>query len=165
MKDLIVFYSLEGNTKYVVDKIKSGTGAECLELVPKKAYLSKGFMKFVWGGKSAVMGEKPELEDYDVDLSQYDRIIFGFPVWAATYTPPLRTFVSENIAALKGKRFAAFACQSGNGAEKAFEKLAYALGDIEFEETAIFIDPKTKSCEETDKQITTFCQILQGNRI
>ena len=64
MKNLIVFYSLEGNTAYVAERIKSGIGADTLRLVPKKAYHDKGFAKFFWGGKSAVMAETPALEDY-----------------------------------------------------------------------------------------------------
>lgn len=46
MKDLIVYYSLEGNTEFVVDKIKAVTGADSLSLLPKKAYRDKGFAKF-----------------------------------------------------------------------------------------------------------------------
>ncbi len=42
--------------------------ADKLRLEPKKAYSTSGFSKFFWGGKSAVMAEKPELEPYDVDL-------------------------------------------------------------------------------------------------
>ena len=75
MKDLIVYYSLEGNTEYVVDKIKAVTGADCLCLIPKKAYHDKGFAKFFWGGKSAVMAETPELEPYVVDLDSYEQIV------------------------------------------------------------------------------------------
>ncbi len=157
MKDLVVYYSLEGNTAYVAEKIREKTGADLLRLIPKKAYHDKGFAKFFWGGKSAVMGEKPELEIYDVDLSGYDRIIFGFPVWASNFTPPLRTFIADNAEALKGKRFAAFACQSGAGAEKAFGKLAKCLGIDGFELNAVFIDPKAKPGKEKDAQIDAFC--------
>ena len=161
MRDLIVYYSLEGNTEYVVDRIKEKTGADVLRLVPKKAYRNKGFSKFIWGGKSAVMAEKPELESYDVDLSSYDRIIFGFPVWASTFTPPIRTFVTDNIDALKGKKFAAFACQSGNGAEKAFIKLAKCIGIDSFDSTAVFIDPKARPDEKKDAAIDSFCGVLK----
>ncbi len=161
MSDLIVYYSLEGNTKYVVDKIKSKTGADSLSLIPKKAYHDKGFAKFFWGGKSAMMAEKPQLEDYEVNLADHDRIIFGFPVWASTFTPPLRTFIEDNKADLKGKRFAAFACQSGAGAEKAFGKLAKSLDIDGFEQTAVFIDPKAKQNPETDAKIDEFCGKLK----
>ena len=160
MKDLIVYYSLEGNTEYVAEKIKDKTGADMLKLVPKKAYKDKGLMKFLWGGKSAKMAEKPELEDIDIDLSAYERIIFGFPVWASTFTPPLRTFILNNSEKLAGKRFAAFACQSGNGAEKAFTKLAACIGIESFEQTAVFIDPKAKQNEKKDAQIEEFAKNL-----
>lgn len=162
MKDLVVYYSLEGNTEYVAGKIKSMTGADTLRLVPKKAYHDKGFAKFFWGGKSAVMAEKPALNEYEVNLGDYDRIIFGFPVWASNYTPPLRTFIEDNKGQLAGKRFAAFACQSGAGAEKALGKLAENLGISGFEQTAVFIDPKAKPGEDKDAGIETFCNALRG---
>ena len=163
MKDLIVFYSLEGNTGYVADKLKDRLGADTLCLVPKKAYSDKGAAKFIWGGKSAIMGEKPELEPYEIDLSQYDRIIFGFPVWASTFTPPIRTFISDNREKISGKRFAAFACQAGSGADKALNKLSKYLDETSFEHTAIFIDPKAKRCEDTDRKIDAFADELKQN--
>ena len=160
MKTLIVYFSLEGNTEYVADMMSKEIGADVLKLVPKKSYHDKGFAKFFWGGKSAVMAEKPELEEYSVDLSQYERIVFGFPVWASNFTPPLRTFIEDNADAIKGKNFAAFACQSGSGAEKALTKLAKALGISEIEKTAVFIDPKARHDESKDAQIKEFCNTL-----
>ena len=160
MKNLVVYYSLEGNTQYVVDKIKEQIGADTLRLVPKKAYHDKGLAKFLWGGKSAMMAEKPELEAYEVDLSAYDRVIFGFPVWASNFTPPLRTFIEDHAAQLQGKHFAAFACQTGAGGEKALEKLAKSVGIARFEQKAIFLDPKAKQSAQKDEQIRAFCARL-----
>ena len=160
MKDIVVYYSLEGNTDYVANKIKEKTGADLLRLIPKKAYHDKGLAKFLWGGKSALMAEKPALEEYEINLSQYDRVIFGFPVWASTFTPPLRTFIEDNKDALIGKRFVAFACQSGNGGEKALAKLAGSLGISEFEKTDIFLDPKSRPSEGKDSKIDSFIASL-----
>ena len=160
MKTLVVYYSLEGNTEYVAAKIKESTGADTLKLVPKKAYHDKGFAKFFWGGKSAVMAEKPALEAYDVDLSVYERIIFGFPVWASNFTPPIRTFIEDNKDVLKNKKLAAFACQSGSGAEKAIAKLAKTVGIDGFEHKAVFIDPKARQSEDMDAKIGAFCKEL-----
>ena len=106
------------------------------------------------------MAEKAELEEIDVDISQYERIIFGFPVWASNFTPPLRTFIENNTEKLKGKRFAAFACQSGSGAEKAFTKLAKCIAISDFDKTAVFIDPKAKPDDKKNEQIKAFCQAL-----
>lgn len=161
MKTLIVYYSLEGNTEYVVEKIAGKIPADLLSLHPRKAYASKGLSKFLWGGKSAVMGETPELEDYQVDLADYDRLIFGFPVWAGTFTPPIRTFVRDHKEELSGKTISAFACMSGAGGDKALSKLKDALGIGEFDGTAVFVDPKAKETADTDAAIDAFIQTLQ----
>ena len=160
MKRLIVFYSLEGNTEYIADKLADSLGAGSLRLIPEKAYADKGFAKFFWGGKSAVMAEKPPLKPYDLD-ADFEEIIIGFPVWAGNITPPIRTFVSENKELLKGKRISAFACQSGSGAEKAFGKLKGLLEIEDFHGTAIFIDPKNKPSEENEQRLERFVKDLE----
>lgn len=160
MKLLIVYYSLEGNTDYAARKIADSTGADTLRLYTKKAYPDTGAKKYIWGGKSAVMGEKPKLKPYEVDLNSYDRIVLGFPVWASTFTPPLRSFIMENREILKTKEIAAFACQTGEGAEKAFEKMKNYIGTDSFVMEAVFIDPKTKQTEETDKKIEEFAGLI-----
>ncbi len=119
MKTLIVYYSLEGNTAYVAEKIAAELQADHLRIEPAKTYPNSGFRKFFWGGKSAVMAETPELLPYEFNADAYARIIFGFPVWASNVTPPIRTFVKEND--LSGKRIAAFACQSGQALKRHLE--------------------------------------------
>ncbi|MBO4220064.1 MAG: NAD(P)H-dependent oxidoreductase [Clostridia bacterium] len=157
MKTVIVYYSLEGNTHYIAEKIAEKLGADTLRLRTKKAYADKGFAKFFWGGKSAVMAEKPELEPFDTDIASYDRIIIGFPVWASNITPPIRSFISECAADLKGKKIAVFACESGSGAPKAFEKLKKALGSADYEAEAVFIDPKDRPSEKNSEVLDDFC--------
>ena len=149
MKKLIVYYSLEGNTEYIAQLLAERTAADIVKLVPVKAYSSKGFSKFFWGGKSALMEEQPKLEPYSIDWSAYDEVVIGFPVWAGTITPPIRTFVCDNAEVLKEKKITAFACQAGSGAEKAFEKLKDLIGAKEFTAKAVFTDPKKKPSEST----------------
>ncbi len=160
MQTLIVYYSLEGNTEFVVNTISKKLSADVLKLVPKKAYSDKGFSKFFWGGKSAVMAETPELESYTTDLSKYDQVVIGFPVWAGTFTPPIRTFVRDNKDGLRGKRISVFACQSGAGAEKAFAKLRDFIGVNEFYTNMILIDPKAKPSDKNDLTMDKFCELL-----
>ena len=159
MNTLIVYYSHDGNTDAVAKQIADACGFETLRLTPAKAYPESGFRKFFWGGKSAVMAETPALTPYTFDVDAYDRIVFGFPVWAGNVTPPIRTFVKEQD--LSGKRIAAFACQSGAGAEKAFGKLKSALGIENLEAELILIDPKDKPDAENDRKIEAFCALLK----
>ncbi len=155
MSTLIVYYSLEGNTEYAARLIAEKLGAALLKLEPVKAYPDSGFRKFFWGGKSAVMAETPALLPYAYDSSAYDLIIFGFPVWAGNVTPPIRTFIREN--SLQGRRIAAFACESGAGAEKAFLRLRDALGIEKLAAELVLIDPKTRPSPENSAKIDAFC--------
>lgn len=162
MKTLIVYYSLEGNTEFAANQIAAAIGADTLRLEPVKAYPSSGFRKFLWGGKSAVMAEKPELMPYDFQPERYERIIIGFPVWAGNIAPPLRTFLQEND--LSEKHIAAFACQSGAGADKAFGKLKTCLGTDKLDAELVLIDPKKKPSEENRANMRAFCERLNGER-
>ena len=161
MKTLIVYYSLEGNTAHIAEKLAARLGADTLRLIPRKAYKDKGLSKFLWGGKSALMAEQPELEPYEADPAAYERIIFGFPVWASHVTPPIRSFISENQRALKGLHFSAFACESGMGGEKALKNLADCLGIPALENTVILIDPLKRPKPENDAKLEEFCRMLE----
>lgn len=160
MKSIIVYYSLEGNTDYAARQMAQKTGADLLRLVPTKAYPSSGFRKFLWGGASVLMSEKPKLEPYEFDADAYDLVILGFPVWASNMAPPLRTFVTQND--LSKKRVAAFACQSGSGAQKAFAKLMACVGTDELVAELVLIDPKDKPNAGNERLIDEFCAKLNG---
>ena len=108
MKTAIVYYSMSGNTEYVANEIAKSRECDLIKLIPEKRYHDTGFKKFIWGGKSAVMGEAPKLQPYSFDADSYDAIIFGTPVWASSITPPLRTFIKENLEAVKAKKIYLF---------------------------------------------------------
>ena len=158
MSTLIVYYSLNGNTDYAAGLLQEKLGADVLRLEPVKAFPDKGFKKFIYGGKSALMAETPELVPYTFDTEKYDCVIIGFPVWAANVAPPIRTFVKEND--LRGKKVAAFACQGGSGAEKAFVKLAAAIGIEEIAPALVLNDPKDRPKPEHAEKIEAFCKML-----
>jgi len=165
MKTLIVYYSLEGNTDCAARAIAAALDGDLLRIEPEKAYPTGGFRKFFWGGKSAVMAERPRLKPYEFRPEPYGRIVFGFPVWAGNVTPPLRTFIRENLETLKGKRLAAFACQSGAGAEKALGRLRACLGAERLEAELVLIDPKDRPSGENQARLGAFCDRLsQGER-
>ena len=160
MKTIIVYYSLTGNVAQTAQKLAEALGADTLALEPEKAYPDKGAKKFLWGGKCAVMKEKPALKPYDFAAENYDRVILATPVWASTFAPPLRTFVEDNRAALAGKTMAALVCCSGGGPEKALAKLAALVG-CAWEATAILIDPKDRPDPKNDAALDDFIAKLK----
>ena len=150
-----------GNTEYAAKKAAEKINADTLRIVPVKAYPDKGAKKFLWGGKSAVFGDKPPLEPYDFKAEDYDLIVLATPVWASNITPPMRTFVCDNKEKMAGKKFAVITCYAGGGAEKAIEKLKKLLEIQSFEAEAILTDPKDKPTEENENRLNEFCEKLK----
>ena len=149
---------MEGNTKYVAEKIAEKTVADLLQLEPEKAYPTGAATKFIFGGRSAIMGDKPELKKYQLNLDSYDQVIFGTPVWASTFVPPLRTFIRQEN--LQGKKIALFACSAGGNAGKCFAKLKQEL-HIENEIPELSLqDPKKQKTQENESEIAVFCSKL-----
>ena len=163
MRTAIVYYSMSGNTEYVAekiaDKLKASDELRLIKICPQKAYPDKGAKKFLWGGKSAVMGDTPKLLPYEFNVNDYDRIIIGTPVWASTFVPPLKTFFNEN-SDINKKPVAVFTCFSGGGADKAILKLKKYLDIEKFEAELILIDPKDNVKAEDDMKISEFCSAL-----
>ena len=160
MKTAIIYYSMSGNCEYAAQEIAKQIDADLIRLEPEKVYPDSGFRKFLWGGKSALMGETPVLKSYAFDAEKYDRIIFGFPVWASSPTPPIRTFIRDHSDALRGKKLAAFTCYAGSGAEKALEKLKKLPGVSTLEAELILVDPLTRPDPENEEKIRAFCNKL-----
>ena len=65
MKSLVIYYSLEGNTKLIADTIKNELNSDVLELRTKKQYPNKGFKKYLCGGKSVKMCIRDSLITYN----------------------------------------------------------------------------------------------------
>ena len=160
MRTAIVYYSMSGNTEYVAGKIAERINADVIRIEPVKAYPDQGAEKFIWGGKSAVMREKPKLLPYEFNAEQYDRLIIGTPVWASNFAPPIRSFLHENMN-IKEKKIAVFTCFSGGGADKAISKMKKYIGIDGFEAELILVDPKENKTAENEAKMEAFCNSFQ----
>ncbi|MBW7573817.1 flavodoxin family protein [Caproiciproducens faecalis] len=151
MGTLVVYFSFDGNTKFIAEKIAETINADIIELKSSKKYPTEGFSKYFWGGKSVIFGEKPKLINDSIDFNRYETVFIGTPVWAGSYTPPIKSFIRQYK--LQGKRIALFACHGGNGAEKCFAKLKAALPGNKFIGEMAFLEPKKNSEESSNKAV------------
>lgn len=145
MKILVVYYSLNGNTKLIADAISDVMNCDILRLNPKKDVPQNGFFKFLWGGKQVIFNQKPELQPFNKDLSGYDLIIMGSPVWAGSYVPAFNTFLSE--VTMVNKKIALFCCYAGSEG-KIFNAFKSQLGNNEVIGQIGFKDPIKNNTEE-----------------
>ena len=141
-KSLIVYYSLEGNTRFVAESISKKIGADIFALKPKKEIKSKGFMRYIWGGREVILKKKPELTSLP-DISKYDTIYLGSPIWADLYAPPIRTLLDKFD--FKNKKLILFMCHSGGGGGRAFADIknqvkGKVIKEIEFRDPLKFND-------------------------
>ncbi len=149
-KVLVVFYSLTGNTKFVAETIKDTINADLLEIKPIKEYKSEGMSKYVWGGMQAVMSSKPKLETIDIDLSLYDLIFLGTPIWAWNISPPMRSFLKK--FSLNEKEVAIWMCSAGKTTET-FKKFKNLLKNVNVVGQMNYIEPLRQDTEEIKQQI------------
>lgn len=110
-KKLVVYYTYTGHTKFIVDKINEKIDCDILEIKPVKPYSEDYDVVVDEYQNNESKKETPEIVKASVDLSKYNEIIIGTPVWWYTITPPIRTFLKEND--LTGKKIYPFATNAG----------------------------------------------------
>ena len=155
MKKLVVYYSLEGNTRFIAHLIAETIGADLLELKPKEDINPVGFSRFLKGGGQVMKNVQPELLPFDKRPDDYDCLIIGTPVWAWSYAPALATFFSST--ALKDKKIALFCC-SGGGKGKTLAKMKEKLAGNEFIGEIDFIDPARRNKEQNAEKAKAWAQ-------
>jgi len=158
-KILIVYYSLTGNTQFIAETIRDTIKADILELKPVKELNPSSSMKYMWGGFQATMKKKPELNEIDKNPLDYDLLFLGTPVWAWTYSPPLRSFLS--MYDLSGKKIAIWTCSAGEPG-KGLERFSNALKDTEIIGKIGFREPLNNNPEEAkEKAISWVNEIMK----
>jgi NAD(P)H dehydrogenase (quinone) len=85
-------------------------------------------------GRAHPRMKRVELREEIPDLSSYDAVLFGGPVWAFTASPVVISFIKE-IPSLKGKKALCFTTSGFptaiSGAEGGLKKLAGLLQEID----------------------------------
>jgi flavodoxin len=158
MKTIIIFYSLGGYTKYISEILAKELNADLLELKTKTVYPVTGFKKYLWGGKQVIFRQKPELLNDKIDLSTYDNVLIGTPVWAGNYAAPFRTFFKQNP--IKDKKVAFFACHIGSGADRCLKRLRSELKDNHIVSHTDFVNPLMKNKEKSSKKAVSWVRSL-----
>ena len=102
-----------GNTKIVADYISEITGADQYEIVTHK-YDGMAYTPLIeLAKKEAAAGELPPYEGTAPDLSGYDTVFIGGPVWWGTYPQVMFTLFKD--INLDGKTVIPFTTHEGSG--------------------------------------------------
>lgn len=128
-KTLVVYFSCTGNTKSVSEKIAQLTEADLYEIVPERPYTDDDLdynnddcrANKEMNDDSA----RPEIGSEEIDLSGYDTVYIGYPIWWGTMPKIINTFL--DFYDFSGKIIMPF-CTSGSSG------IAQSVSDIKNEE-------------------------------
>ena len=137
MKTLVTYFSASGVTKGAAQELAGIIGADLFEIVPEQRYTDADLDWRDKKSRSTIeMNDKnsrPALKDGGkVDLSKYDVVYVGFPIWWYTAPTIINTFIEAND--FTGKTIVPFATSGGSSIKQACKDLAAAYPKYKFGE-------------------------------
>ena len=127
-KILVAYFSCTGTTKAVAEKIAELTGGDLYEIVPSDPYTSADLnynnnncrANREMNDPSA----RPAIAGDNIDLSVYDTVILGYPLWWGTMPRIINTFLDTYD--LSGKTVLPFCTSGGSGVSKSVSDIRSA---------------------------------------
>ncbi len=115
-KKLVAFFSASGTTKKVAQMIAEEAKADLFEIEPKVPYTKPDLDWMNKKSRSSVeMSDKkyrPAIMKKEMDMSSYDEILLGFPIWWYVAPTIINTFLEAYD--FSGKKIVLFATSGGS---------------------------------------------------
>ena len=111
-KVLVLYYSQSDNTKAVAQEISTALGADLEEIVPLEPYngtYDETIQRCIREREEEIL---PNIQPVLADVSAYDVVFIGYPIWFGTCALPMLTCLGE--IDLSGKKVVPF-CTFGSG--------------------------------------------------
>ena len=118
MKKLFLYSSFTGNGDCVSKEFEKA-GFELRKAVEKKKFPKSFFWSIMSGGFRASFGVKGKLVNYDNDVSKYEKIVIGSPIWNGRFPPVMNAVLKETDFSNKDLTFVFY---SGSGEGKKAEE-------------------------------------------
>jgi len=116
MKICIIYHSESGNTRHVAQHIASACDAKLIEITDTARY--NRLTRFLMVCKKARGEEKTTIEPASIDVSGYDQLVFGSPVWAFKPTPAIHSAI-DAVKGCEGMKATAFFTHGGRPGQTA----------------------------------------------
>ena len=116
-KILVAYYSATGTTKEVAEKIAKAAKADIYEITALKPYSNTDLNWHDSKSRTTIEQNdssiRPEIASKDADVSKYDLIFIGYPIWWGDEPRILDTFVEKYN--FEGKTLVPFCTSGGSG--------------------------------------------------
>ncbi len=94
-KSLVIYYSQTGATQKVAQEFAKWLDADTLRIEAQQPYSGTFEETIERCKKEQAANELPALQDLGVDITPYDTIFLGYPIWFGTYAPPVATLLKD----------------------------------------------------------------------
>jgi len=158
-KMLIIYYSLTGNTKYIAEQVRKKTGGDVFEIETVKTYPAEYSALTEEAKRELQTGDLPALKKNPPDMSSYDLILVGSPVWWYTVSTPVMSFLRQ--ADFAGKKVSAF-CTHEGGIGKFFPDFKEQAKNAVVLEGLDLYNVRQARRGEFDKALDAWLSKLQG---
>lgn len=158
-KLLVVYYSLTGNTRSIAEMIREKTGGEGFEIETVKNYPADYSECIEEAKRELQTRELPALKKSPPDMSSYDLILVGSPVWWYTVSTPVMRFFTQ--ADFAGKKVSAF-CTHEGGIGKFFPDFKEQAKNAVVLEGLDLYNVRQARRGEFDKALDSWLSKLQG---
>ena len=115
-KRLVAYFSASGTTKRVAEAVAQAAGADLVAIEPTIPYTRADLNWMDKNSRSSVeMKDKsfrPEMKAVKADMSAYDEILLGFPIWWYVAPTIVNTFLESFDCT--GKKIVLFATSGGS---------------------------------------------------
>ena len=119
-KKLVAYFSASGVTAKMAKALAEVTGADLFEIQPAIPYTTADLDWMNKKSRSSVEmsnpDSRPEIGNKVPDMSQYDAVFVGFPIWWYVAPTIINTFLESYD--FTGKKIATFATSGGSGMGK-----------------------------------------------
>ncbi len=151
-KTLVAYFSASGVTKKVAEKIAAAANGDLFQIEPEIAYSEKDLNWMNKNSRSSLeMSDKdfrPAMIKTELNLSEYDSILLGFPIWWYVAPTIINTFLESYD--FSGKKITLFATSGGSGFGNTVQELRNSAPDAHIVEGKIM---NMASAEDIQKLI------------
>lgn len=123
---LVVYFSQGGNTQKLAKEISDQVGGDFRRIEPITAY-PEGDELLDYAKAEQDNDERPEIKDMNIDMTKYDTVFIGYPVWWYTYPQIILSFFDNYD--LSGKTIVPFVTHGGSGMSGTEEDMRTYLKD------------------------------------
>ena len=125
-KVLVVYFSHGGNTQKLAKEISDQVGGDFRRIEPVNAYPG-GNELYDYTEQEQADDARPEIQDLNIDMSKYDIVFIGYPIWWYTYPQVILTFFDNYD--LTGKTIVPFVTHGGSGMSGTEDDMREYLSD------------------------------------